>query len=49
MLERAEIERLVPVPDLSIAASFRDLELGRVRWAEVQRAGYFGRNRAWEV
>jgi S-adenosylmethionine synthetase len=49
VLERAEIERLVPVPGLSIAASFRDLELGRVRWAEVQRAGYFGRKRAWEV
>ena len=48
-LERAQIERLVPVPDLSIAASVRDLELGRVRWAEAQRSGYFGRNRAWEV
>ena len=48
-IERAEIERLVTVPDLSIRGTFRELELQGVRWAEVQRAGYFGRGLAWEV
>ena len=48
-LDRAGIERLVTVPDLSIRGSFRELELQGVRWAEVQRAGYFGRRLPWEV
>jgi len=48
-LSRADIERLVAVPDLSIERSFRELELRAVRWADVQRAGYFGRSLACEA
>ncbi len=47
-LERAAMEALVAVPDLTIAGSFHELELAGVRWVEVHRAGYFGRCRAWE-
>jgi hypothetical protein len=37
------------VPDLSIDASFRDLELATVRWAEVLRHGYHGTGEPWET
>ncbi len=47
-LDREAIGRLVPIPDLSIQASFRELELGRVDWRRVLRDGYFGTGQAWE-
>jgi S-adenosylmethionine synthetase len=43
------IRAAIPVPDLSIEASFQRLELAGVRWVEVMRRGYFGNDWAWEA
>ena len=46
--DASRIEAAVRVPDLSIAGSFRQLELGSVSWRQVLEDGYFGSNGAWE-
>lgn len=38
----------VAVPDLTIAASVRDLELASVCWADAAARGYFGGDAPWE-
>ena len=47
-LDRRQIERLVTVPDLSLAGSVTELELCSVNWMSTMRAGYFGGEWAWE-
>lgn len=48
-LTQEEILRTVHIPDLSIEGSFRQLNLGEVRWLEVLQKGYFGNNWAWDI
>jgi S-adenosylmethionine synthetase len=47
-LDRAAIEALVHVPDLSLAGTATDLELAHVDWPTVMRAGYLGNDRPWD-
>ena len=47
-LDGDAIAARIPVPDLSIEAPARDLELTRVKWNEHARGGYFGRGSSWE-
>jgi S-adenosylmethionine synthetase len=46
--DRRRVERAIAVPDLSLAGSFRDLDLASVRWSEVLAGGYFGGGWVWE-
>ncbi len=46
--DERRIHSAIAVPDLSIEASFRELELGRECWSDLARLGYFGRSYAWE-
>lgn len=46
--DEQRIRRAVPVPDLSIDGTFRDLELQHVSWEELLSEGVFGRARSWE-
>jgi len=49
LLTTRDIERLVHVPDLSLAGSAQDLELATIPWREAMREGYFGNpHRRWE-
>jgi S-adenosylmethionine synthetase len=43
-----EIERLVSVPDLSLAGSARELELAHQDWVAVMRSGYVGAGHLWD-
>lgn len=45
--DEARIAKSIAIPDLSIAATFRDLELDGVKWREVLGRGYFGSGSAW--
>jgi S-adenosylmethionine synthetase len=45
--DEARIAKATAIPDLSIAATFRDLELDGVKWREVLRRGYFGSGSMW--
>jgi S-adenosylmethionine synthetase len=45
--DEARIAKAIAIPDLSIAATFRDLELAGVKWREVLRRGYFGSDSEW--
>jgi hypothetical protein len=47
-LDADGIAALVPVPDLSLAGSARDLELASVDWQAIMRSGYFGSAQRWE-
>ena len=47
ILDRVAIERLVPIPDLSLAGSVRDLELASVPWVRCIDSGYMGAGYAW--
>jgi hypothetical protein len=47
-LDRRQIERLISVPDLSLAGSATVLELCSTDWLSTMRSGYFGLERAWE-
>lgn len=47
-LDADAIAGLVSVPDLTLAASARDLELASVAWPAVMRQGYFGSGQRWE-
>ena len=47
ILDRVAIERLVPIPDLSLAGSVRDLELASVPWVRCIDTGYMGAGYAW--
>lgn len=49
LLDEAAVAALVPLPDLSIAASVDRLGLARVCWTDVLRTGYFGGPWAWEA
>jgi S-adenosylmethionine synthetase len=44
----AEIAQAIRIPDLSIEGTFRELDLGRVKWRKVAQKGYFGNGWAWE-
>jgi S-adenosylmethionine synthetase len=46
--DEPQVRRAVPVPDLSIEGTFRDLELQHVSWEDLLSEGVFGRARAWE-
>lgn len=48
LLDRRQIERLVTVPDLSLAGSATELELCSVDWVSTMRTGYFGSDWVWE-
>jgi S-adenosylmethionine synthetase len=41
------IQRAIQLPDLSIEGSFRNLELGEVRWVPFAQDGYFGAVGQW--
>jgi len=43
-----EIAKLIPLPDLSLDATVRELELLELSWLKVARAGYFGRGMSWD-
>ncbi len=48
-LSEEEIAREIALPDLTLAASAKELELAAVPWPDVMREGYFGdENWAWE-
>lgn len=42
------IRASIAVPDLSIEASFQELELASVSWRDALRRGYFGTARRWD-
>ena len=44
--DERQVRNAIPVPDLTIESSFRELELGEVLWAH--RASYFDGSAAWE-
>ncbi len=46
--DEARIRSRVPVPDLSIEGTFRDLELESVGWRETLAGGVFGGASPWE-
>ena len=41
------IQQAIPLPDLSIEGSFRNLELGEVRWVPFAQNGFFGAVGQW--
>jgi S-adenosylmethionine synthetase len=46
--DESRVRSAIAVPDLTLEASFRELELGRECWSKLARDGYFGRSYAWE-
>ena len=46
--DEQRVRRAVPVPDLSIDGTFRDLELQHVNWEGLLSEGVFGHARSWE-
>jgi S-adenosylmethionine synthetase len=46
--DEQRVRRTVPVPDLSIDGTFRDLELQHVSWERLLSEGTFGHTRPWE-
>lgn len=46
--DEPQVRRAVPVPDLSIDGTFRDLELQHVSWEGLLTEGVFGCARSWE-
>ncbi len=45
----ARIEAVIPLPDLSIEGTVRDLELTGVKWRPLLARGYFGSGERWDL
>jgi hypothetical protein len=45
---RERVGKAVPLPDLSLAGTVRELELAGVSWRQAVRKGYFGEGWLWE-